>query len=160
MGRKPKEREKRVSGTGLTKAEAAPMKYKRIATDGSYEIDTDTIKDKINAYISDKDKVISIAGLLSVLGIRSHTTLSLWGQGYTSTGAQADKDVIPNYALADAVAQGVLAVARYYEERSDKYTTQKDIMALKSLGIFTDKVQVDVAVSGAVSLGKWGKFSK
>ncbi len=157
-----KNKAKRISGTGYTVNEASQLKYKRQSPDGTWEIDTDAINTAIERYITackEDGKPMSISGLMIALGIRSRSTLLLWQSGYTSEAMRDDGDVVYNHALSEAVAQGVLAVAQYFEERNDKYSTQKDIMALKTLGIYADQ-QVDVKVSGSIQTGKWGKWGK
>lgn len=172
MGRPKKQIPKRISGTGYTESEARVLKYKKKATDGSYEIDTETIKDKVNAYIDeeartkrDNDghawgiKPISRPGLRSALKIYNQETYNLWLDGYVNRDHKDNEGYAANIALSEALRAGDTAIAQWLCEDEDSKHSSRTIRLLETMGEIAP-AQTKHEISASISLGKWSKMGK
>lgn len=185
LGRKPKERPKRISGTGYDintmsgKAAVQHLTYSRQAPNGTYEIDTERIRAICEQYISleareqrtvtrnKRDgtetitityKPISRQGLRRALGIGRQAYL-LWLEGYVSAADKEDEDCLPNNELIEAMRAGDDAIMQYLAEDDDKYSQTKQIRLLESYGEIAPAKQVR-EISAKIELGKLGKYAK
>ena len=185
MGRKPKEKPKRISGKGYDittvsgKAAVQHLKYSRQAPDGTYEIDTDAIRRICEEYVSLEAreqrivtrnkregtetvqvvyKPISRQGLRRALGIGRQAYL-YWLEGYVSANDTDDEDVLPNNELVEAMRAGDDAIMQYLAEDDDKYSQTKQIRLLESYGEIMPVKQVR-EITGKIELGKLGKYAK
>jgi len=160
-GRPPKERPKRISGTGYTKGEAAQLKYKREAEDGSWEIDTDAIDKIVQEYVDEekrtreriiryKDKgteteeyllPISRAGLRAALRVYNTETYSLWLDGYVNREHKDNEGYAANLALSEALRAGDTAIARWLCEQEDSKHSSRTIRLLETMGEITPSGQ-------------------
>lgn len=185
MGRKPKERPKRVSGKGYDittmsgKAAVQHLTYSRQAPDGTYEIDTDAIRRICEDYVSPEAREqrtvtrnkregtetttiayrpISRQGLRRKLGIGRQAYL-YWLEGYVSAADKEDEDCLPNNELIEALRAGDDAILQYLAEDDDKYSQTKQIRLLESYGEIMPAKQVR-EISARIELGKLSRYAK
>lgn len=185
MGRPRKPIQKRISGTGYTKGEAARLKYKKLNKDGTYSIDTEEIGNRVNAYVDNESrayvvakryknkgkpdeevteeldyKPMSVPGLMLALGISKKETLDLWRQGYTNKDHINDETVTYNEELMDAIAQGWLKIGKHLlEDESGKYMSRIRERQAESAGFLTPTKTVNEHTVKIVS-DKWKKKAK
>lgn len=158
----PKIKPPRISGTGYSKSDASRLQYKRQAADGTYEIDTDTIADTIDAYFSDHEgKKQSYVALRLALKI-SRATYIRWMSGYINPADAMDDRVIPHTQLQDIMRAGHDRIIRYLVESDSKYGAQKEIRLLETMGEINPSKQVlDANITTTnQSLGKYRKWAK
>lgn len=166
MGRPKKERPKRVSGTGYTTSEASHLKYARQSKDGTWEIDTDAISERIEAYISDhtdsNGKIIpdmSPPGLREYLGVYSVSTFNLWRKGYVDAEHVANEGFIHNKALEQALARGMTRIGRAMLEcESGKYMSRIRERTAESIGELLPQKVIN-EINAKVTAGKWDKMT-
>lgn len=184
----PKVKPKRISGTGYSKSDASRLLYKKQSKDGTWEIDVEAIRTKIDNYIDEGKRTrevhkkvynaklgklvewdeevidpISMAGLRMTLkpGMNPET-LDLWSKGYVNRDHMTDDKMACNEALSEVVREGINAVARYMSEDTTTGSVQtKYIRGLESIGeLAPSKQSFDVSVSSGKGIGKFSKWAK
>lgn len=126
-------RAKKVSGQDMGSAEG--MEY-AAEKSGGWNIDLDAIQARIDAYLVEAAETgrYSVSGLCIALGI-TREALRLWRMGYVSVADEQSERVLPNTALADAVARAELYVQRYWEECDESKMQSKHTKLLEGAGV-------------------------
>jgi len=162
-GRPKKLTEQRASGTGYDiktmsgKAAVNHLKYSIKAKDGTYEIDTNKIREIVKEYTSTKENINRV-GLRRALDI-SRDTYLMWLKGYVSRNDEEDENVKVNSQLTDAMRAGDDAILESLITSDDKYSQTKNIRLLESYGELMPQKQIN-EINANINLGKFGKWSK
>jgi hypothetical protein len=170
----PKLKDKPISGvydltTKEGKIAASRLKY-CIQDNNIAHINIIYIKSLVDAYINKalddnghytKDK-LSVTGYANYLHVDYNTTLIRWAKGYVNDTDEIE-GVECNIELRDAICAGLQAVAQFYEERTDKYTTSKDIEFLRAMGILPPNktiLDANIRIGSLTKPKNWKKGSK
>lgn len=127
---------KRISGQDMDSTAGIDYAAEK---DGICQIDLDAIQTRVDAYLGEAAETgrYSISGLCIALGI-TREMLRLWRMGYVSVADEQSGRVLPNPALADAVAHAELYVQRYWEECDESKMQSKHTKLLESAGVMGD----------------------
>lgn len=129
-------RAKKVSGQNMDSADNLEYAAEK---DGRWHINLDAIRARIDAYLEEAAETgrYSVSGLCIALGI-TRETLRLWRMGYVSAADELNERVLPNPAMADAVAHAELYVQRYWEECDESKMQSKHTKLLEGAGVMGD----------------------
>jgi hypothetical protein len=147
---------KRISGQDMAAAQGLPF---AVETEGKWQIDLCAIQSRINAYLEESAETgrYSISGLCIALGI-TREALRLWRMGYVSVADEQSARVLPNVALAEAVAKAELYVQRFWEECDESKMQSKHTKLLESAGVMGESAKR--AQAQTYDLGRMKKYSR
>jgi|GEM_PF-1534829 hypothetical protein len=147
---------KRISGQDMAEAGGVPF---AVEADGKWRMDLTAIQSHIGAYLEEAAGTgrYSISGLCIALGI-TREALRLWRMGYVSVADEQSVRVLPNAALAEAVAKAELYVQRFWEECDESKMQSKHTKLLESAGVMGEGARR--APATAYDLGRLKRYGR